>query len=388
MAGSARNKRPLGQSTVAVRGGLERASVDEPVVSPIYQSANYVQEMGTGEGLRYPRYGNSPNAETVQKRLALLEGGEAALLLSSGMGATACALLALLRPGDHLLASTWIYGGTQKLLTSEFSALGIGVTLVDPMESRAWRKRIRKETRAIFVETPVNPTFRVLDLRPISYLTKEVGLALVVDSTFASPINFRPLEHGADVVIHSATKYLNGHHDMLGGAVIGTQPYIDEVLSKMMLWGQAPDPFACWLLERGLKTLDVRVRRQNDNALRIARWCADRKEIRRVHYSGLSDHPDHAVARAQMDGFGGMLAIELGGGAKAVDRFARKLKLFTYAPSLGGVDSLVSEPRYTSHAHMSSEERVEVGIPDGFLRLSVGIEDADDLIGDIEQALK
>lgn len=385
---SAARKRPLGPSTLAVRGGLERAAVDDPVVSPLYQSVTYVQEMGTGEGLRYPRYGNAPNAELVQRRLALLEGGEAALLLASGMAATACALLALLRPGDHLLASTWIYGGTHKLLTTEFAALDIGVTLVDPLETRAWRKRIRKETRAIFLESPVNPTCRVLDLRPISYLTKEVGLALVVDSTFASPVNFRPLDHGADVVIHSATKYLNGHHDVIGGAVIGTQPYIEEVTSKMMMWGPAPDPFACWLLERGLKTLDVRVRRQNDNALRIAQWCADRKEIKRVHYPGLTDHPDYEIARSQMDGFGGMMAIELAGGPKAADRFARRLKLFTYAPSLGGVDSLVSEPRYTSHTHLSSEERAQVGIPDGFLRLSVGIEDSDDLIVDLEQALK
>lgn len=381
-------RRPLGPSTVAVRGALERSSVGDPVVNPLFQSVNYVQEMGTAEGLVYPRYGNAPNAESVQKRLALLEGGEAALVLSSGMGATACALLALLRPGDHLLASNWIYGGTLKLLTTEFTALGIGVTLVDPLETRIWRKRIRKETRAIFLESPVNPTCRVMDLRPISYLTQEVGLALVVDSTFASPINFRPLEHGADVVIHSATKFLNGHHDVLGGAVIGTQPYIDEVLSKMMLWGQAPDPFACWLLERGIKTLDVRVRRQNDNALRIALWCADRKEIRRVHYPGLTDHPDHEVARTQMDGFGGMLAIELVGGAKAADRFCRKLKLFTYAPSLGGVDSLISEPRFTSHSNQSADERLAAGIPDGFLRLSVGIEDADDLIADLDQALK
>ena len=388
MASPPRRPRPLGPSTLAVRGGLERASAHDPVTSPLSQSVSHHMEVGSGEGLKYPRYGNMPNAEIVQKRLALLEGGEAALLLSSGMGATACALLALLRPGDHLLASNWIYGGTHKLLTTEFTALGIGVTLVDPMETRAWRKRLRKETRAIFLESPVNPTCRVIDLRPISYLTKEVGLALVVDSTFASPINLRPLEHGADVVIHSATKYLNGHHDVLGGAVIGTQPYIDEVLSKMVLWGQAPDPFAAWMLERGLKTLDVRVRRQNDNALSVAQWCADRKEIRRVHYSGLTDHPDHEVARATMDGFGGMLAIELTGGAKAAERFARRLRVFSYAPSLGGVDSLVSEPRYTSHTHFSAEERAQAGIPDGFLRLSVGIEDVDDLIADLEQALK
>jgi cystathionine beta-lyase/cystathionine gamma-synthase len=358
------------------------------VVSPLVQSASYVQEAGTSEGLRYPRYGNAPNAELVQKRLAALERAEAGIMLASGMAATACALMALLRPGDHLLASRWVYGGTQRLLMEEFTALGIEVTLVDPLETRGWRKRLRNDTRAIFLESPVNPTCRVLDLKPISFITQEAGIALVVDSTFASPVNFRPIEHGADVVIHSATKYLNGHHDMVGGAVLGTAPYIEEVRQKMMMWGGSPDPFACWLLERGLKTLDVRVRRQNENAMRIASWCSERKEVRAVHYPGLPAHPDHAVACAQMEGFGGMLALELAGGGRAADRFVRKLRLIRHAPSLGGVDSLVSEPRYNSHAHLSPEERARMGIPDGFLRLSIGIEDADDLIADLEQALR
>jgi cystathionine beta-lyase/cystathionine gamma-synthase len=383
-----RSPRRLGLSTLAVTGGAAQGEVDSPVVQPLVQSVNFVQEFGSADGLRYPRYGNAPNAEVVQRRLAMLDGAEAGIVLASGMGATACALLALLRPGDHLLASSWIYGGTRLLFTQEFATMGIDVTLVDPMETRAWRKRMRKETRAIFVESPVNPTCRVLDLRPISYLTKEGGLALVVDSTFASPINFRPLEHGADVVIHSATKYLNGHHDMLGGAVLGTASYIEEVRQKMVVWGQAPDPFACWLLERGLKTLDVRVKRQNENAAKIAEWCARRKELREVHYPGLADHPDHEVARTFMDGFGGMLAVELVGGGRAADRFLRRLRLITHAPSLGGVDSVISEPRYTSHAHLSSDERTALGIPDGFLRLSIGIEDPSDLIADIEQALR
>ena len=383
-----RKPRPQGLSTIALHGGAEQGDAESPVVSPIYQSVNFVQEIGTGEGLRYLRYGNNPNAEIVQRRLALLEGAEAALVLSSGMGATACGLLALLRPGDHLLASEWIYGGTHTLLTQEFIQLGIDVTLVNPLESRAWRKRLRKETRAIFIESPVNPTCRVLDLRTVSHLTKETGLALVIDSTFASPINFRPLEHGADVVIHSATKFLNGHHDVLSGAVMGTAPYIEEVRQKMILWGQAPDAFAMWLLERGLKTLDVRVRRQNENAMRIAEWAAKRKEIRAVHYPGLESHPDHAIARSIMDGFGSMLAIELSGGARSTERFLRRLKVFTHAPSLGGVDSLVSEPRYTSHAALSADARTRAGVPDGFLRLSVGIETADDLIADLEQALR
>jgi cystathionine beta-lyase/cystathionine gamma-synthase len=238
------------------------------------------------------------------------------------------------------------------------------------------------------VESPVNPTCRVLDLGFLANMARSAGVALVVDSTFASPINFRPLEHGADVVIHSATKFLNGHHDVLGGVVLGTASYIDEVRAKMTVWGQAPDPFACWLLERGLKTLDVRVKRQNDNALRLAEWCAGRADIARVHYPGLASHPDHAVADQCLDGFGGMLAIELAGGAAAADAFVRKLTLVKYAASLGGVDTLISDPRYSSHAHLSSEERAAIGIPDGFLRVSVGIEDVHDIIADFEQALR
>ena len=384
---SARKQKAADLATITVHAGNEGRDVDSAVVRPLFQSVNFIQEVGTDEGLRYPRYGNTPNAELVQQRVAALEGAEAGVLLGSGMGATACALLALLRPGDHLIASSRIYGGASTLLSKEFVALGIHVTFVDPTESRTWRKKLRKETRAIFLETPVNPSCRVIDLRPVSYVTKEVGIALVVDSTFASPINLRPLEHGADVVVHSATKYLNGHHDVLGGVVCGTASYVEEVRQKMMLWGQAPDPFAAWLLERGLRTLDVRMRRHNENALRVAEWCVEQKEIRAVHYPGLPTHPDHDVAKSMMDGFGGMMAIELAGGARVTEKFLRKLKLFRHAPSLGGVDSLVSEPRFTSHAHMTAEARQHAGIPDGFLRLSIGIESAKDLIRDIEQAL-
>lgn len=375
-------------ATLAIHGPAGEASaVDDPVVHPLVQSVNFVQAPGTGEGLLYPRYGNTPNAERVQRTIAALDGGEAALVLSSGMGATACAMLALLRPGDHLLASGWVYGGTRRLFSEEFTAMGIDVTLVDPTETRAWRKRVRKETRAIFVETPVNPSCRVLDLRPISYLTKEIGLALVVDSTFASPVNFRPLAQGADVVIHSATKYLNGHHDVIGGAVVGTAPYIEEVRQKMMVWGQAPDPFACWLLERGLKTLDVRVKRANENALRIARWCEGRPEFEAVIYPGLASHPDHEIARVTLDGFGGMLGVVLAGGGEAATRFVRRLSLIKHAGSLGGVDSLACEPRYTSHEHLTPSERESLGVPDGFVRFSIGLEDVGDLLGDIEEAL-
>ena len=375
-------------ATLAIHGARDAHAHGDAVVEPLVQSVNHLQKPGTGEGLLYTRYGNTPNAARVQKRLALLEGAEASLLLSSGMAATACALLALLRPGDHLLASQYIYGGTHRLFMEEFVRMGIEVQLVDPWEPRVWRKNIKKETRAIFLETPVNPTCRVLDLRPISFLTRNSGIALVVDSTFASPVNFRPLEYGADVVIHSATKYLNGHHDVLMGVVCGSEPYIDEVLQKEMLWGQTPDPFACWLLERGLKTLDVRVKRANETAQEVAEWAEKRKEVVQVHYPGLKSHPDHDIAKETLDGYGGMLAIELKGGGKAADRFLKRLKLITHAPSLGGVDSLVCEPRYTSHAKMTSAQRAAIGIPDGFLRFSIGLESADELIEDIEQALK
>lgn len=378
---------PQKPATIAVHGVDSLGSDDEPVVFPLIQSVNFLQQRGTDEGMRYPRYGNSPNAERVQRTLAALEGTESALVLASGMGATACALLALLRPGDHLLASKWIYGGTHRLLTEEFSTLGIDVTLVDPMESRTWRNNLRKETRAIFVESPVNPTCRVLDLRSIRYITREGGLALVVDSTFASPVNFRPVEHGADVVIHSATKYLNGHSDVLSGVVMGTVPFVEEVREKMMVWGQAPDPFACWLLERGLKTLEVRVRRQNENAMRLAEWCSEHPAIAQVLYPGLESHPDHAIAANTLSGFGGMLGLVLKGGSASVERFLSRLVLFKHAPSLGGVESLVSEPRFSSHARLSQAELTASGIPEGFLRISVGIEDAGDLIADLQRAL-
>ena len=388
MATSRKAARPHALSTLAIHGGEGPHAAGDPVVPPLVQSVNYVQEPGGDDNLMYTRYGNTPNADRIQKRIALLEGAEAALMLSSGMGATACGLLALLRPGDHLLASQFIYGGTHRLFTEEFTQMGINVTLVDPFEPRAWRRRLRKETRAIFIESPVNPTCRVLDMRGVSLLTKELGIALVVDSTMASPVNFRPLEHGADVVIHSATKFLNGHHDILGGIVCGTVPYIDEVRQKEIVWGQTPDPFACWLLERGLKTLDVRVKRQNETAMQVALWAEGRKDVRRCHYPGLPSHQDHEIAVDQLDGFGGMVALELTGGARAADRFAKRLKMARYAASLGGVDTLVSEPRFSSHARLTSDERARIGIPDGFIRLSVGLEDVDDIIADLEQALR
>jgi cystathionine beta-lyase/cystathionine gamma-synthase len=357
------------------------------VVAPIVQSSTFSNPIGSTAQVLYTRYGNNPNQIAIAKRLALLEGAESAIFVSSGMGATALAHLAVLRTGDHLLSSEWIYGGVHRLFTQEFGRFGIDVSFINPQESRTWKKALRKTTRAIFIETPTNPLLRVVDIEPFAALCKAEGIALIVDSTFASPINFRPLEHGADVVIHSATKYLNGHTDVVAGAVVGTESVIEEVRRLMQVWGQALDPMAAWLVERGMKTLAVRVARQNATGATVAAWCAGQPAFSAVHHPSLPSHPDHEIAQRLFNGHGGMLGVELKGGAATAGRFLRALTIATHAPSLGGVETLVSEPRLTSHASLTPEQRAETGIPDGFLRFSLGLEDADDLIADFARAL-
>jgi cystathionine beta-lyase/cystathionine gamma-synthase len=380
-------KRRLGFSTRAIHGDPESRPDWAPIAAPLYQSATFTNPIGSTQEVLYTRYGNNPNQVAIAKRLARLEGAEAAIFVGSGMGATALAHLAVLRPGDHLLSSEWIYGGVHRLFSQEFGRLGIDVSFVSPLESRTWKRALKKTTRAIFVESLTNPLLRVIDLEPIAALCKTEGLALLVDSTFASPINFRPLEHGADVVIHSATKYLNGHSDVIAGAVAGTESVIEEVRKLMQVWGQALDPMAAWLLDRGLKTLAVRVTRQNETALRVAEWCGAQPQFAAVHYPGLASHPEHEDAKRLLDGFGGVLGVELKGGARAAERFLRGLTIAAHAPSLGGVETLVSEPRLTSHASLTPEERTRAGIPDGFLRFSIGLEDADDILADFAHAL-
>ena len=381
------SRRRLGLSTHAIHGVPERRPDWTPVATPIYQSATFTNPVGSSEEVLYTRYGNNPNQVAIAKRLALLERAEAAIFVGSGMGAVALAHLAILRPGDHLLSSEWVYGGVHRLFQQEFGRLGIEVSFVNPLESRSWKRALKKNTRAVFVETPTNPVMRVLDLESIGTLCKAEGLALVVDSTFASPINFRPLEHGADVVIHSATKYLNGHSDVIAGAVAGTEAVVEEVRRLMWVYGQALDPHAAWLIDRGMKTLAVRMERHNQTGQQVAEWCTKQKAITAVHYPGLPTHPDHDVAKRILNGYSGMLGIELKGGTRAAERFLRALTIAAHAPSLGGVETLVSEPRLTSHASLTSEDRAKAGIPDGFLRFSLGLEDADDLIGDFAQAL-
>jgi cystathionine beta-lyase/cystathionine gamma-synthase len=380
------NRRRHGVSTVAVHGPAERRPDWAPVAPPLLQSTTFTNPVGAEEELLYSRYGNNPTQVALGRKYALLEGTEDAVFVASGSGATALAHLAVLRPGDHLLSSEWIYGGSRQLFDQEFARLGIEVSYVRPDRVRDWRKSMRKTTRAIFVETPTNPLVRVIDLRPVATLARNEGLALLVDATFATPVNFRAVEAGADVVITSATKYLNGHSDVIAGAVAGSTAFVEEVRRLLRMWGPSLDPHAAWLVDRGLRTLAVRMERHNANGLAVARWAETQRWISRVHYPGLASHPDHELASEILGGYGGMLGLELRGGPEAAPRLLSRLALIIHAPSLGGVESLISEPRITSHSEFTAAEREQLGIPDGFLRLSCGIEDADDIIADLEQA--
>lgn len=381
------NQRRYGLSTTAIHGIPHKRPDWSPVSPALMQSATFTNPVGSTEEVLYTRYGNNPNQVAIAQRYALLEGADSAIFLASGMGATALAHLAVLRPGDHLISSDWIYGGTRRLFEEEFGRLGIDVTFCRPDEPRQWRKAIRKSTRAIFIETPTNPLVCLIELEPLAKTAREFGLALLVDSTFASPCNFRPIEHGADVVITSATKYLNGHSDVIAGVVAGAAALVEEVTRLMRLWGQSLDPHSAWLIDRGLRTLPVRMERHNTNGMAIARWAEGHKGISRVHYPGLASHPQHAHAREVLHGFGGMVGLQIEGGAPAAESFLRRLRIVTHAPSLAGVESLISEPRLTSHAALTSDQRAALGFPDGFVRLSCGLEDADDLIQDLDQAL-
>lgn len=375
----------LGRSTRAVHAGSPEGTPDGPLVTPIYQSATfYTEAVPTGE-VRYTRYGTNPNHQALAVRLAELEGSEAAIPLASGNAAMALSLLSCLAAGDHLVASRTLYGGTLRLLGNELPRLGIEVKLVDAHGD--WAPHVRQETRALLLEAPVNPTMRVPDLPRVAALAADHGIPLLVDATFATPINLRPIEHGATLVIHSATKYLGGHSDLIAGVVAGSAARIESVREKLISFGPVLDPHAAWLLERGVKTLAVRMDRHNRNGMAVAARLESHPAVARVHYPGLESHPDHPLARRLMDGYGGMLALVIRGGDEAALGVISRLRVLRAAPSLGGVESLVSMPRYTSHASLSREERIALGVDDGFIRLSLGIEDAADLIADLEQAL-
>jgi cystathionine beta-lyase/cystathionine gamma-synthase len=374
-----------GSSTDAVHGVHRTREPGSPVVTPVYQSATFFTEAVPSGEVRYTRYGTNPNHEALANKLAALEGAAAAIVLGSGNAASALSLLSLVGAGDHIVAARMLYGGTTRLLTREFPRLGIETSFVDTPDG--WEPALRPNTRAAFLEMPVNPTLRVPDLRPVARLMRERGIPLLVDATFATPVNFRPIQYGADAVIHSATKYLGGHSDVTAGVVAGSAAFVAEVRQKLISFGAVLDPHATWLLERGIKTLALRVSKQNENGLAIARWLCAHPAVQRVHYPGLESHPDHDLARALFAGYGGMVSVVVRGGDEAALRVVKRLRLMIAAPSLGSVETLVSMPRFTSHASLSREERHRLGIEDGFIRLSLGIEEVADLTADLNQAL-
>ena len=375
-------------ATLAIHAGEEERRPGAPVVAPVVQSATFMWAGPTDGELLYSRYGNNPNQVGLGRKLAALEGTEAAVGLGSGMAATAMTLLALTRAGDHVVASSQLYGATQTLLRHELPKRGVETTFVDPTMGRGWREALRPETRVVFIEVPTNPTLRVVDPRPLAQLCTERGIVLVCDATFASPVNFQAARHGIDVVIHSATKYLGGHSDLIAGAVAGSAAVVEEVVRMSRLYGPALDPHTAWLLDRGIRTLDVRMARHNESGLALARWFSEREEVERVVYPGLEGHPDHRLASELLAGFGGMVSVVLRGGGEAADRFLASLEVGIAAPSLGGVETLVSQPRHTSHAGVGKGDREAQGIPDGFVRISVGMEDVGDLQADFARALE
>ncbi len=359
-----------------------------PVVDPIFQSATFFGGRGeVGHDLLYTRYGNNPNQVAVGRKVAALEGTEAGLALSSGMAALAMALLSLTEAGDHVVASRHLYGATHGLLATELPRRGVETTFIEPEGEESWIEAATPTTRLLLMEVVTNPLMRVFDPRPAARAAARLGVPLLADLTFACPVNLRGVDVGVTLCMHSATKYLGGHSDLIAGVVTGPADLIAGVRDAMKLYGPAIDPHSAWLLDRGLKTLVPRIQAHNRNAMALARWLEAQPGVSGVAYPGLPSHPDHALAADLLSGFGGMLGLELEGGALSADAFCSALELACFAPSLGGVETLVSQPRLTSHAGFSAHERTALGIRDGYVRISVGIEDVDDLRADFARGL-
>ncbi|MCY4574555.1 MAG: aminotransferase class I/II-fold pyridoxal phosphate-dependent enzyme [Gemmatimonadetes bacterium] len=376
-----------GTATSAVHAGCPEPRPGGPVVQPIVRSSTF-HWAGPGDGLdlRYSRYGNNPNQLSVAGKIAALEGTEAGLALASGMAAISMTILSAAGPGDHVVASRHLYGATHALLSGELPKRGITTTFVEPSDPAAWDAALTPRTRVVLIELPTNPTLHVFDIEPARLAARSAGAILAADMTFATPVNIRAAEHGVDAVIHSATKYLGGHSDLIAGVVAGSPELIGRVTKMMKLYGGSIDPGAAWLLERGMRTLPARMDRHNRTAHALARWFTDVEGVRAVIYPGLPSHPDHERATRMLSGYGGMVSIVLDGGGEAADRFCAELRLAAPAPSLGGVETLVSQPRHTSHVDLGGEVRDALGIPDGFVRISVGLEDLEDLQADFGAA--
>ena len=381
--------KPQRMETDLIHEGEPRPRIEGAVTLPIFQSSTF--EFG-GESdydrIRYLRLSNTPNHQALHRKLAALEGGQAALVSASGMAAIATTLLACLDAGDHLLAQDCLYGGTHGLITGEMVRLGMSYDFIRGDAPDSWRRCLKPNTRILYVESITNPLMQVADLEALARFAREHGLISVIDNTFPTPVNFRPLERGFDLSVHSGTKYLNGHSDIVAGAVIGSHGHIRKIHHTANHLGGSLDSHAAFLLHRGIKTLALRVEAQNRSALRLAEFLQAHPGVAGVNYPGLKDHPDHQRACRLFSGFGGMLSFELHGGTEAAERFLKALRLPVNAPSLGGVESLVTRPAATSHVGLSREERRRAGISESLIRLSVGLEAPDDLIRDLESALE
>jgi cystathionine gamma-synthase/cystathionine gamma-lyase/cystathionine beta-lyase len=381
-------KTALCLETRAVHAGEPERGAGGALVQPIYQSSTYADDGGRDyHDLPYLRLNNSPNHLALHRKLADLEGAEDALVTSSGMAAISTALLTVLKSGDHVLAGQGLYGGTHTLFTRDLPALGINHDFVDLRDPESWRRKLRPDTRAFYVETLANPLLTLGNLPLVADFCAGHGLTSLVDNTLASPVNCNPLALGCDIVLHSATKYLNGHSDIVAGVIAGREETIAACKHKLDHLGATLDPHACFLLQRGIRTLVLRVERQNENALALANFLEGQAAVSRVNYPGLPSHPDHGRAGELLRGFGGLLSFEHVAGGDAAGRMARSLRIATMAVSLGGVETLVTLPARTSHAGLTGEERRRFGIADGLVRVAVGIEAVTDLQADFASAL-
>jgi len=374
--------------TRAIHDGQKPDPLTGAVIVPVYQTSTFQQDaIGKHKGYEYSRTGN-PTRKALEDVLASLEGGKYGLAFASGVAAET-AVFSILKPGSHIVVGDDIYGGTYRLLERVLSIhYGFKITYVNVDDINSFEKAIGKETKLIWVETPTNPLLKIIDLKNLSEIAKKANVLLAVDNTFASPYFQRPLELGADIVVHSTTKYLSGHSDVIGGAVITSSEKIYTDLKYYQnAAGAIPGPWDCWLVLRGIKTLAIRMREHDKNALYLAGFLEKHPKVEKVYYPGLMSSKYYEVAKKQMDGFGGMISFELKGGFSAVERFIAKLKIFLLAESLGGVESLVCYPPKMTHGVFSEKEKSQRGIKDNLIRLSVGIEHRDDLRADLEQAL-
>jgi cystathionine gamma-synthase len=385
-------------STLTVHAGEERRKPYHALTTPIVQSSTYtfedtasilrfVERKDAGEPTgreEYGRYGN-PTQHAAERKIAALEGGERCLLFASGMNAITTTLLTLLSSGDHLIVVNGCYSRTQEFVREFLPRWGVEATFAPIDDPEALADAVRPNTRVIMSETPTNPYLRVMDLAAMTDIARQHGITTIIDSTFATPINLRPLEHGLDLVVHSATKYLGGHNDLLAGAVVGSRELVAQIKDAQGVLGGVGGPHDAYLLIRGLKTLDLRVRRQNENGQRVAEFLTEHPAIERVYYPGLPSHPDHEIARRQMTGFGGVVSFDIDGDLERTGRFVDRLRLPYVGPTLGGVESVVRQQAI--FASPDPEERRKLGVADNLVRYALGIEDAGDIIADLDQAL-